>query len=63
MPTIDYTTLTEEELTLLETGTRMERARRADLAAIPRRIEAEARKFVEGGGNPADLPVLPFPQP
>ena len=50
--------LTDEELDQHRQGVLAEQERRQALATIPDQISELARKYVDGGGNPADLPII-----
>lgn len=48
--------LTDEELDTLRTNVAIEQERRQALATIPDQIRDLTAKYVDGGGNIADLP-------
>jgi len=52
---MDLTTLTDADLDQLRTDVLNEQERRSNLATIPATITALAEKYIEGGGDPADL--------
>ena len=49
-------TLTDEALDTLRTGVAIEQERRQALATIPDQIRELTAKYVDGGGDLADLP-------
>ncbi|WP_181064967.1 hypothetical protein [Pseudoclavibacter sp. Z016] len=53
---MDYTNLTDEELEAARVAVQAEQERRANLAAIPAQIAALKQTFLDGGGDPVDLP-------
>lgn len=52
---IDLTSLSDEDLATLRTHVAIEQERRQNRAAIPHTIADLAHKYVESGGDPADL--------
>lgn len=50
--------MTDEQLSEHLNAVINEQERRANLARIPTQIAELAAKFVEGGGNPAELPSI-----
>lgn len=52
---MDITTLTDEELESVRLEVLAEQERRQALATIPAQIQELTAKYVEGGGDPADL--------
>lgn len=52
---MDILTLTDEELDQARRDVLAEQERRANLARIPAQIADLREKYVEGGGDPADL--------
>ena len=53
---LELTTLTDEELDTLRTDVAIEQERRQALATIPDQIRDLTAKYVDGGGDIADLP-------
>lgn len=53
---IDLRTLSDDDLHDLRTQVLVEEERRQALATIPATIADLTAKFLEGGGNPNDLP-------
>lgn len=52
----DLATLSDEELADLSQMVIVEQERRTNLANIPAQIEGLRQKFIDGGGDPGDLP-------
>lgn len=52
---IDLTTLTPDELDALRVNVQTEQERRARLALIPTQIAELTARYIEDGGDPADL--------
>lgn len=52
----ELATLTDEQLDTLRVSVLTEQERRANVAAIPAQIASLKQTFLDGGGDPADLP-------
>ena len=57
MDDINLTAFTDDEITLLDQALTSEKERRQNLANIPTQMAILRQKYVEGGGDPADLNV------
>lgn len=55
---MDLKTLTDEQLDQHRQEVLVEQERRQALATIPDQIAELARKYVDGGGNPENLPTI-----
>ena len=55
----DLTAYSDEDLDDLRVAVVNEIERRANLATIPATIQQLASKFIEGGGDPAELSIEP----
>lgn len=58
----DLTTYTDEDLDQLRLDVLNERERRDRLASIPAQVTALATRYVEDGGDPADLTAALHPE-
>lgn len=57
MDDINLATFTDDEITLLDQALMAEKERRQNLVNIPTQMAILRQKFIDGGGDPADLNV------